>query len=277
MVMQACGLLFGEKPQHQNAWRDCQKMLSNPAAFLAKLHGFDFDSADKAVVELLNEKFVKHPAFQLDKMKISSRAGVGLCKWVRAVVAYHCGEVVVEEAVVEDVKQNSVNCGSPKMEERQLLLEKETQIANDPAMAVALKALAGISKGHIQEVKALSKPPVQLAVVGAAVCILLGGTTINKMPVPIPDVAALSALSLGEIIHGRYWKSTQKIMCNPMAFLAALKSVHKNDISSAVVELIREKFLGDEMFQVENMRKVLMAGVSLLIWARAMVEEPEAV
>jgi len=76
----------GEKKNH--AWPNAQKMLNNPAKFIAEVKEFDGDNIDEWRLTML-EPLLREPWFNFETMKGKSLAAAYLCSWLVNVVDYN--------------------------------------------------------------------------------------------------------------------------------------------------------------------------------------------
>eukprot|EP00441_Pelagodinium_beii_P004847 CAMPEP_0197703776 /NCGR_PEP_ID=MMETSP1338-20131121/125607_1 /TAXON_ID=43686 ORGANISM="Pelagodinium beii, Strain RCC1491" /NCGR_SAMPLE_ID=MMETSP1338 /ASSEMBLY_ACC=CAM_ASM_000754 /LENGTH=685 /DNA_ID=CAMNT_0043287675 /DNA_START=74 /DNA_END=2132 /DNA_ORIENTATION=+ len=180
VVLEAVCILLNEPPD----WKTSQKLMSNPAKFLARISAFG-THIPAGVLEKL-APYISREDFTPEDLKKRSAACVGLCKWVRELYKYN----VLAHA-----------SGAAQLETQSEVRECDGQAECDGQEAldeVLPAANASLSKADIQELKALGKPPIGVGVVLEAVCILLNEP---------PD-----------------WKTSQKLMSNPAKFLARISA-----------------------------------------------------
>merc|ERR1711988_472741 len=158
----------------------------------------------------------------------SSNACASLCKWVRELYKYNvlahasgAAQLETQSEVSECVGQAECDC-------------QETLDEVMPAVD------ASLSKADIQELKCLGKPPIGVAVVLEAVCILLNEP---------PD-----------------WKTAQKLMSNPAEFLARIRAFGTH-LPAEVIEKLAP-YMSREGFTLEELQKSSTACVGLCKWVR---------
>lgn len=79
-------LLKGEKKNH--AWPACQKLLGNPAKFIADIQDFDGNNIDEWKLDML-KPLLALEFFTFEVMKGKSLAAAYLCSWIVNIVNYN--------------------------------------------------------------------------------------------------------------------------------------------------------------------------------------------
>ena len=120
--------------------------------------------------------------------------------------------------------------------------ESELSVAM-PALEKAIKALDTLKESDIGEMKGYKVPPVDLVLVLDAVSLLLGETA--------------------------GWDAAVKMMGQPKAFLKRLKDFNKDNIKEAKLKKLK-KFINNENFDPEKIKKKSVAGMSICMWCKAM-------
>ncbi|XP_015509159.2 dynein axonemal heavy chain 3 isoform X1 [Neodiprion lecontei] len=126
-----------------------------------------------------------------------------------------------------------------------------------PALEAALSALNTLKPSDIVIVKSMKNPPAGVRLVMEAVCVLKG-----VKPVPVQDPTT------GGIVDD-YWAASIK-MLGDMKFLESLKTFNKDNIPTANIKKIREKYMNDRAFVPEVIKKSSTACEGLCKWVRAM-------
>jgi len=126
-----------------------------------------------------------------------------------------------------------------------------------PALNAALREVDKLSKGDIQEVKAMKNPPLPVKSVMEAVCILFGqkATRIND-----PDNPGKK--------RDDYWSVSLSLLAQ-MDFIQQLKQYDKENIEEATINKI-EPYLEKDEFQPEAVKKSSKAAYGISQWVRAM-------
>ncbi|CAD6235446.1 GSCOCG00007903001-RA-CDS, partial [Cotesia congregata] len=125
-----------------------------------------------------------------------------------------------------------------------------------PALEAALAALNTLKPADITIVKSMKSPPAGVRLVMEAVCVLKG-----VKPERVQDPSGLMV--------DDYWPASIKLL-GDIKFLESLKTFDKDNIPSANIKKIREKFMNDRSFQPEVIKKVSTACEGLCKWIRAM-------
>ena len=126
-----------------------------------------------------------------------------------------------------------------------------------PALQKAVDALNTLKPSDIGEVKAMKNPPSGVKLVMEAVCVMKG---LKPDRVKDPNSGAMVE---------DYW-STSKRALGDMKFLQSLKDYDKDNIPPAVIKIIRDKFITNEEFNPELLKKVSAACVGMCSWVCAM-------
>lgn len=128
-----------------------------------------------------------------------------------------------------------------------------------PALKEALAALNTIKPNHINEIKALSKPPEKIRTVCKAVCIML-----KIPPQRIPDPADPSKRIMD------YWGPSQKMLSDP-SFIQQLQEYDKDNIPPSIVAEIKKNFLTDPNFDPKEVANASQAAEGMCKWCWAMI------
>jgi len=200
--------------------------LLGDATFLSKILTF----GSRVPAEVLEKlaPYMSREDFSPENVKKCSKACAGLCEWVRELYKYN----VLAHA-----------SGAAQLEMRSEVPECDGQAKCDGQKALdkVMPAVdSSLCKGDIQELKAMGKPPRSVGAVMEAVCILLNEP---------PD-----------------WKSAQKVMSNPAAFLARVQA-YGNHIPAEVLEKLAP-YMSREDFTPEDLKKRSQACVGLCKWVR---------
>ncbi|KAI4474528.1 hypothetical protein M0802_015568 [Mischocyttarus mexicanus] len=178
---------------------------------------------------------------------------------------------------MKEVKDENVT-----VEKATILIRKEEGIANKKAeiagalkseceadLAVAIPiledaviALNTLKPTDITLVKAMKNPPDTVKLVMAAVCVMLGVT---------PD-RIVDPVGGKKIID--YWGPSKRIL-GDMNFLQNLKDYNKDNIPSAVIQIIKNVYMTDKNFVPHIVAKASSAAEGLCKWVRAMVSYNE--
>jgi dynein heavy chain len=127
-----------------------------------------------------------------------------------------------------------------------------------PALENAIKALDTLKPSDVGEVKAMKNPPAGVKLVMEAVCIMKG---VKSDRVKDPDGS-------GKMVED-FWGPSKRLL-GDMKFLQSLKEYDKDNISPKAMKVIRDKFVPDETFRPEPLKKVSAAAVGLCSWVLAM-------
>ncbi|XP_028170778.1 dynein heavy chain 3, axonemal [Ostrinia furnacalis] len=125
-----------------------------------------------------------------------------------------------------------------------------------PALEAALSALNTLKPADITLVKSMKNPPAGVKLVMEAVCVMKSIKGDRKMDAngkPYED----------------FWGPSQK-MLGDMKFLESLKNYDKDNIPTAVMKKIRDKYIPDREFDPVVIAKVSSACEGLCRWVRAM-------
>ncbi|CAI5792110.1 dynein heavy chain 3, axonemal [Podarcis lilfordi] len=127
-----------------------------------------------------------------------------------------------------------------------------------PALEAALSALDTLNPADISLVKSMQNPPGPVKLVMESICVMKGIKPERK-----PDPSGS-----GKMIED-YWGSSKKVL-GDLKFLEGLKTYDKDNIPSAVMKRIREKFINHPDFQPAVIKNVSSACEGLCKWVRAM-------
>ena len=202
----------------------------------------------------------------------SNRFGGGLDKLVQAAeeVKTMNENLVVQKKLVDEKTKacadllDVISANTAEAEEKQIFASKkeaELQVFNIkiskekgeaedelaqalPALEAAQKALEGLSKNDITEIRTFAKPPAMVQTVCECVCILRN----------VKDVS---------------WKGAKAMMASA-TFLQELLEFDKDSLNDKSVKLVRES-MKKSGSTAEAMKSVSQAGLGLLEWVDAMV------
>ena len=126
-------------------------------------------------------------------------------------------------------------------------IKADCQEQLDKAMPIykeALAALDTLNKADITEMKAYTAPAEEIVMVISAVCLL-----VDKK---------------------ENWDEGKKLMNNPNEFIETLKTYDKDNIKPSIMKIIRKKFVPDEDFTPDKVKKASVAAQGLCKWCLAM-------
>ncbi|KNE71129.1 hypothetical protein AMAG_15798 [Allomyces macrogynus ATCC 38327] len=126
-----------------------------------------------------------------------------------------------------------------------------------PALQAALSALDTLKPNDITMIKSMKSPPAGVKLVMEAVCIMK-----DVKPVKIPDPAT------GKKVED-YW-GPSKTMLSDLKFLDSLKAYDRDNISPAIMKVIRSKYIDNPEFDPEKIKSASSAAEGLCKWVRAM-------
>jgi dynein heavy chain len=157
------------------------------------------------------------------------------------------------------VKQEE-EIASRKAEEAKIIKEDcEKDLAEAiPALMSAISALDTLKQSEISVLKVMKSPPAGVKLVMEAICIMK-----DVKPVKIPDPNGS-----GKKIED-YW-GPSKALLSDMKFLESLKIYDKDNISPAIMKLIRGKYTENPEFDPEKIKTASSAAEGLCRWVRAM-------
>jgi hypothetical protein len=246
-VVGVAGCLIMGKPLQQMAtakrqkgtWAICQQIMSNPNRFLLQIKAFDAEAAipNSTLREIRATTRKDH--FNFEEMKKKSSAAAALADWALKTLEYNelyqkvsllmqggVSEGPVDSAVhlstcvpIAGATGGSINRGSKGKIQASLKEAAEIKAVADgelaefdmeatkEAMEAAKEAANCLTKGAIQELKSLGKPPVECMDVCAACAFLLKGQR-KKLD----------------------WKGAQKMMNNPGQFLEEIMAFDAKNI-----------------------------------------------
>ncbi|XP_055691880.1 dynein axonemal heavy chain 3 [Lutzomyia longipalpis] len=125
-----------------------------------------------------------------------------------------------------------------------------------PALEAALSALDTLKPADITVVKSMKNPPSGVKLVLEAVCVIKGIK---------PDRKGDPTGKISE----DFWGPSLR-MLGDMKFLESLKTFDKDNIPTAVMKRVRERYITDREFVPEKIKNVSMACEGLCRWVRAM-------
>ncbi|GAB0093009.1 Dynein heavy chain [Sergentomyia squamirostris] len=125
-----------------------------------------------------------------------------------------------------------------------------------PALEAALSALDTLKPADITVVKSMKNPPSGVKLVLEAVCVIKGIK---------PDRKGDPTGKISE----DFWAPSLR-MLGDMKFLESLKTFDKDNIPTAVMKRVRERYITDREFIPEKIKNVSMACEGLCRWVRAM-------
>ena len=213
---------------------------------------------------------------------MQARLGGGLLKLTEAAAQVKVMSVeLADKKVIVDANAASVAALIDKISEKSAIVEKRQAEANEtregiekdsvvieaekaeadvalaaalPALEAAAKALEGLDKKDITEVKSMASPPPAVATVCTMVMILK---------------------PLGKEDESSGWAGA-KAMLSDVGLLKALFDYPKDQMKDRQVKRIKQIMAEEgETFEGDNMLKISKAGAGLLQWVKAMVKYHE--
>ncbi|XP_050428284.1 dynein axonemal heavy chain 3-like [Adelges cooleyi] len=177
------------------------------------------------------------------------------------------------EALMVKIEQDTV-----KVEAKKEIVGADEALANDaaaasqaikddcesdlaeaiPALEAAVSALDTLKPADITVVKSMKNPPYGVKLVLEAVCVMKGIKSERK-----PDPSGS-----GRMIED-YWGPSQKLISDTK-FLDSLKTYDKDNIDTAIMKRIREKYIRDPDFNPVSIKAVSNACEGLCKWIRAL-------
>lgn len=127
-----------------------------------------------------------------------------------------------------------------------------------PALEAAVSALNTLKPSDISMVKAMKNPPPIVKLIMEAVCVM---KSIKGERKPDPSGS-------GKMVED-FWGPSQKLL-GDLKFLDGLKSYDKDNISPAIMKIIRAKYIPNELFVPETVRQASTACEGLCKWVCAM-------
>ncbi|KAL7748727.1 hypothetical protein RI367_005881 [Sorochytrium milnesiophthora] len=127
-----------------------------------------------------------------------------------------------------------------------------------PALNAAVQALDTLKPADITMIKSMKSPPTGVKLVMEAVCIMK-----DIKPVKIPDPAGS-----GKKVED-YW-GPSKTLLSDLKFLDVLKAYDKDNISPAIMKVIRTKYMENPEFDPDKIKNASSAAEGLCRWVRAM-------
>jgi dynein heavy chain len=129
-----------------------------------------------------------------------------------------------------------------------------------PALAAAVKCLEKLSKGDIDEVKNLQRPPKGVALTVEAVSIMFG---LKPLKIKDPDNP------MGPKINDYFSVGKKALFMNAKKLLADMKSYDKDNIPEKVIAKV-DQYIVDPLFTPEMVKKASIACEAICMWVRAM-------
>ena len=126
-----------------------------------------------------------------------------------------------------------------------------------PVLNSAMAALDTLQKKDIDEVKKMGNPTAPVKLTLAAVCTMMG---VKPKMVDDPDKPGKKIPDFVE--------PGKKLMMKD-DFIQSLKDYDKDNVSEKIIKVIREKYLEDEDFQQERVKKASTAAYGLCCWTHA--------
>jgi dynein heavy chain len=131
-----------------------------------------------------------------------------------------------------------------------------------PALHSAIAALKTLKKSDLDEIKSFSKPPDNIRLTLEAVCVMLG-------------VRGKKVLDTSEEGGGKrkiddYWDASKKLLSNPKHMMSQLENYDKDNIPTAAITKINNKYLTNPKFVPEVIRASSIACEGMCKWVRAM-------
>ncbi|XP_043277906.1 dynein axonemal heavy chain 7-like [Venturia canescens] len=153
LVMEAVCILKDVKPEKiqtpdgktvEDYWKASMKVLSD-VKFMDSLLYFDKDNIPERIMEKIRKDYLTNPNFDPDKIKTSSTACQGLCKWIYAISEYD------KVAKVIAPKKKALAEAQATYNEAMIKLEaKRAQLAEVQARLAALEADLAAKKAEYQ-------------------------------------------------------------------------------------------------------------------------------
>jgi dynein heavy chain len=173
--------------------------------------------------------------------------------------------MVVIERETEDankvkavVEKEEAAANETAMEVKAVKDECEADLAEAiPVLNAAVKALDTLKKSDTDEVKNMGKPPAGVRLTMAAVLTMKG---VKPQMVDDPDKIGKKKPD--------FWEPAKKVLADPK-FLQSLKDFDKDNIPPKIIEAIRTKYITDETFVPEIIKKASLAAEGLCKWVRA--------
>ncbi|KAG7202889.1 hypothetical protein KM043_010036 [Ampulex compressa] len=131
-----------------------------------------------------------------------------------------------------------------------------------PILEDAVAALNTLKPTDITLVKAMKNPPDTVKLVMAAVCVMLS----------VPPDRTIDPVTGKKSTD--YWGPSKRIL-GDMNFLQNLKEYDKDDIPTAVMQVIKKTYMTDNSFMPQIVAKASSAAEGLCKWVRAMVSYDE--
>ncbi|RZF35242.1 hypothetical protein LSTR_LSTR009366 [Laodelphax striatellus] len=148
------------------------------------------------------------------------------------------------------------------------LLKQECQVelaATLPILNEAVAALNTLKPNDITVVKAMKNPPKAVKLVMAAVCLMMG---IKAARVPDPNNPGRMKMD--------FWIPSVRLLGNTN-FLKNLKEYDKDNISPAIMSVIRKEYIPNKEFNPSVVKKASKAAEGLCKWVIAMEQYDEVI
>eukprot|EP01047_Picozoa_sp_COSAG01_P001177 COSAG01_NODE_25_length_37050_cov_211.559119_13_plen_3716_part_00 len=126
-----------------------------------------------------------------------------------------------------------------------------------PVLNSAIAALDTLKKSDIDEVKSMKKPPAGVVLTMSAICTMKG-----VKPKMVDDPEKMGKKKPD------FWDPAKTILGDPK-FLQSLKDFDKDNVDAKIMKTIREKYITDENFVPEIVKKASVAAEGLCKWCRA--------
>ncbi|KAF2359916.1 Dynein heavy chain AAA module D4 [Trinorchestia longiramus] len=137
LVLEAVCVMLNVKPERvpdpdgsgkrlMDYWTPSQKLLGD-LKFLPMLMEYDKDNIPEKIVGVVREKYYSHPDFDPKKIRSTSAACEGLCRWVRAMVVYdQVIKIVAPKKEALEAANRELAIQNSKLEEKRKELREVT-------------------------------------------------------------------------------------------------------------------------------------------------------
>jgi len=228
-------LIKGKSLKKKFDWSQAQQMWANPGAFLLQMKAFDAKAPIPFSILQKIRAITRKEYFNVEAMRKKSLAAACLVDWALNAVEYN--EVYQKVLpLLRALPQEPAVAAVPACEEQTQAISNETI-----AKADVQECLGRITKGDVQELKCLGKPPH----VAVEVCI----------------ACAMLLKNVDEFD----WKGCQKMMSDPGHFLKELQSVDIDKIPKAALSKC-SRIAQQPFFESDAIRKVSHAAGSIAAW-----------
>jgi dynein heavy chain 1 len=163
-------------------------------------------------------------------------------------------QMVQDQQIAEQKKQDSLVLRE-QMEKQNIVIgeKKERAMADlakaEPAVIEAQNAVGGIKRAHLDELRALAKPPAKIQTTLEAICLLLG----HKKP---------------------DWAGTKRLLTDT-GFIPSIINFDSKKITSAIRSTLKKNYLSDPELNYESVNRASKACGPLLKWMVAQVDYSE--